>query len=80
MTEIENVFLHRSRETAVFDRFIALRVGEDLRSMESELCEPSEGQREIFTRLQVRLVLSSKLLGSDTRLDSLVAVDDAELN
>ncbi|KAK4683825.1 hypothetical protein P7C73_g6394, partial [Tremellales sp. Uapishka_1] len=51
-TVSEPVFAARSRETAVFDRFIALKVGEDLRSMESELCEGSEGEKDIFSRLQ----------------------------
>lgn len=49
----ESVFARRGRETAVFDRFIAMRVGEDLRRTESELTEEGEGEGDIFTRLQV---------------------------
>lgn len=52
-TNPSSVFATRGRETAVFDRFIAVRVGEDLRRMESELTEEGEGGRDIFTRLQV---------------------------
>jgi hypothetical protein len=53
-----SVYAGRSRETAVFDRFIALRVGEDLRRTESEFCEGGEGEKEIFTRLQVGTTVS----------------------
>ncbi|ORX40774.1 hypothetical protein BD324DRAFT_612069 [Kockovaella imperatae] len=48
----ESVFKRRSRETAVFDRFIANRVGEDLRRVESELYEESEAEMDIIKRLQ----------------------------
>jgi hypothetical protein len=47
------VYAARSRETAVLDRFIALRVGEDLRRAESALCEDSGEQYTIFSVLQV---------------------------
>ena len=48
------VFLERGRETAVYDRFIALRVGQELRSVESELSEGhDEEERDIFVRIQV---------------------------
>ena len=50
---VDSVFATRGRETAVFDLFIAMRVGEDLRRMESELSEEGQGERDIFTRLQV---------------------------
>lgn len=49
----EPVFKRRSREAAVLDRFVAVRVGEDLRRAESELCEDSGHETEVFTRLQV---------------------------
>jgi hypothetical protein len=47
------VFSQRSRETAILDRFIAVRVGEDLRKAESSLCEDSGQQAVIFSSLQV---------------------------
>jgi hypothetical protein len=49
-----SVFARRGRETAVFDRWIAVRVGSELRAVESELSEEGEGEREILARLQVR--------------------------
>ena len=49
----EPIFARRSRETGVFDRFIANRVGEDLRRVESELYEESEAEMDIIKRLQV---------------------------
>jgi hypothetical protein len=51
--EGESVYSRRSRETAVFDRFIAIRVGDELRRVESALSEDSGAEKEIFTRLQV---------------------------
>jgi len=48
-----SVFAQRSRETAVLDRFIAVRVGEDLRKAESALCDDSGEQANIFSSLQV---------------------------
>lgn len=48
-----SVFSRRSRETAVFDRWIAIRVGGELRKVESELSEDSGAEREIFARFQV---------------------------
>lgn len=38
----------------MFDRYIAMRVGDDLRRAESELTVEGEGEKDIFTRLQVR--------------------------
>ena len=49
-----SVFASRGRETGVFDRFIAMRVGDDLRRAESELSEGGEGERDLFQRFQVR--------------------------
>lgn len=49
----KNVFSGRGRETAIFDRFIALRVGQDLRTAESELCMEGDEERDLFVRLQV---------------------------
>ncbi|WVQ72956.1 hypothetical protein IAR50_002518 [Cryptococcus sp. DSM 104548] len=46
------VYAARERETAVFDKFIAVRVGEELRKAESELSEGSEAEKDIFNRLQ----------------------------
>jgi hypothetical protein len=37
----------------VFDRFIARRLGDDLRRMESDLCEGGDEEFDIFTRMQV---------------------------
>lgn len=39
----------------MLDKFIATRVGEELRRVESELSEGSEAERDIFGRLQVSL-------------------------
>lgn len=50
-----SVLAGRSRETAVFDRWIAIRVGEELRSVESSLSEESGAAQEIFSRFQVSL-------------------------
>ncbi|ODN82475.1 hypothetical protein L198_07697 [Cryptococcus wingfieldii CBS 7118] len=47
-----SVYAERGRETAVFDRFIAVRVGEVLRRVESELSEGSGAEVDIFQRLQ----------------------------
>lgn len=44
--------LSRTRETAVFDRFIAITVGNQLRSTESSLSEESEAIPDLFQRLQ----------------------------
>lgn len=48
----QSVFLQRSREAAVLDRFVAMRLGEDLRRAESELCEDSGEEEVLFSRLQ----------------------------
>jgi hypothetical protein len=54
---VGDVFKLRGRETEVFDRFIARRIGDDLRKMESDLCQGGDEDYDIFTRLQVRFVL-----------------------
>ncbi|CAD6572618.1 MAG: proteasome regulatory particle subunit [Tremellales sp. Tagirdzhanova-0007] len=64
----KSVFASRGRETAVYDHFIALRVGEDLRRMESELSEEGQGERDIFTRLQPTARLEDLLLSLPTHL------------
>ncbi|KAK8853040.1 hypothetical protein IAR55_003741 [Kwoniella newhampshirensis] len=68
-----SVYAGRGRETATFDRFIAIKVGEELRKVESELSEGGEGGREIFTRLQpaariedLLLTLSPKFISPTT--------------
>lgn len=48
-----SVISYRKRETAVLDRFIAIRVGEELRRIESDLSEESGAQEEVFYRFQV---------------------------
>ena len=53
----QSVYAGRSRETAVFDRFIAFRVGDELRRVESSLTEDNGEEKEIFHRFQVRLRL-----------------------
>jgi hypothetical protein len=46
------VFAARSREAAVLDRFVAMRLGEDLRRLESTLSEDSGEEDVLFSRLQ----------------------------
>lgn len=48
-----SVLEFRKHETAVLDRYIAIRVGEELRGVESELSEGSGGVEEVFGRFQV---------------------------
>ncbi|WVF73215.1 hypothetical protein IAT40_008034 [Kwoniella sp. CBS 6097] len=50
--ESSSVYENRGRETAVFDRYIAVKVGEELREVESVLSEGSEAVGDIFQRLQ----------------------------
>ncbi|OWZ36264.1 hypothetical protein C356_04741 [Cryptococcus neoformans c45] len=50
--DLGDVYAMRGRETAVLDKFVATRVGEELRRIESELSEGSEAERDIFRRLQ----------------------------
>ncbi|WVQ84898.1 hypothetical protein IAT38_007061 [Cryptococcus sp. DSM 104549] len=57
-----SVYASRGRETAVFDRFIAVRVGEELRRVESELSEGSEAEMDIFARLQPAARIEDLLL------------------
>ncbi|KAL1413311.1 hypothetical protein Q8F55_001067 [Vanrija albida] len=64
----EPVFKRRSREAAVLDRFVAVRVGEDLRRAESELCEDSGHETEVFTRLQPAARIEDLLLTIPTNL------------
>lgn len=47
-----SVFASRTREAAVLDRFVAMRLGEDLRRAESALCEDSGEEEVLFSRLQ----------------------------
>lgn len=54
-SDLGNIYAMRGRETAVLDKFVATRVGEELRRVESELSEGSEAERDIFGRLQVSL-------------------------
>lgn len=54
-----SVFAHRGREMAVFDRFIAVRVGEHLRKIETELYEESDAEGDTLKRLQVSIRLLS---------------------
>jgi hypothetical protein len=51
----QSVYAGRSRETAVFDRFIAFKVGDELRRVESSLTEETGEEKEIFYRFQVNL-------------------------
>nr|KIR47611.1 hypothetical protein I312_03379 [Cryptococcus bacillisporus CA1280] len=51
-SDLGNIYAMRGRETAVLDKFVATRVGEELRRVESELSEGSEAERDIFGRLQ----------------------------
>ncbi|BEI93678.1 uncharacterized protein CcaverHIS019_0601370 [Cutaneotrichosporon cavernicola] len=46
------IFAARSREAAVLDRFVAMRLGEDLRRLESTLSEDSGEEEVLFSRLQ----------------------------
>ncbi|OCF32243.1 hypothetical protein I316_06158 [Kwoniella heveanensis BCC8398] len=50
------------RETAVFDRYIAVKVGEELREVESALSEGSEAVGDIFHRLQPAARIEDLLL------------------
>ena len=47
-----SVLEYRKRETAILDRYIAIKVGEELRKVESDLSEDSGGLDELFHRLQ----------------------------
>lgn len=48
-----SVLEYRKRETAILDRYIAIKVGEELRKVESDLSEESGGLDELFHRHQV---------------------------
>lgn len=54
-----SVYDGRSRETAVLDRFIAFRVGDELRKIETSLTEDTGQEKEIFGRFQVGREFSS---------------------
>ena len=60
--------LARSRETAVFDRFIAIHLGHLLRLTESSLSEPSEALPDLFKRLQPAARIEDLLLTLPPRL------------
>ncbi|BEI84735.1 hypothetical protein CcaverHIS002_0501360 [Cutaneotrichosporon cavernicola] len=49
---LQPIFAARSREAAVLDRFVAMRLGEDLRRLESTLSEDSGEEEVLFSRLQ----------------------------
>jgi hypothetical protein len=49
----QSVFARRGRETAIFDRWIAVRVGSELRQVESSLSEEGEAEEDVIKRLQV---------------------------
>ncbi|WWC91495.1 uncharacterized protein L201_006441 [Kwoniella dendrophila CBS 6074] len=57
-----SVYEGRGRETAVFDRYIAVRVGEELRTVESSLSEEGEAVEDIFRRLQPAARIEDLLL------------------
>lgn len=46
-------FADRTRETALFDRWMGVRIGTELRKCESELTEDGDGEDELLKRLQV---------------------------
>ncbi|RSH91678.1 hypothetical protein EHS25_009047 [Saitozyma podzolica] len=50
--QAQSVFARRGRETAVFDRWIAVRVGSELRQVESSLSEEGEAEEDVIKRLQ----------------------------
>lgn len=52
----------RGRETAIFDRFICLRIGSDLRRAESDLSLDGDDERDLFVRLQPAARLEDLLL------------------
>lgn len=58
----DHVYRSRGRETAVFDRFICLRVGSDLRRAESDLALDGDEERDLFVRLQPAARLEDLLL------------------
>lgn len=60
------VLEYRKRETAILDRYIAIKVGEELRKVESDLSEESGGLDELFHRHQVRPPLSPPVWLADT--------------
>ena len=60
----------KTREGAVLDRFIAVRVGAELRRMESSLTDESDAEAEIFTRLQPSARAEDLLRTLDRRLVS----------
>ncbi|WVW80967.1 hypothetical protein I302_102958 [Kwoniella bestiolae CBS 10118] len=57
-----SVYVGRGRETAVFDRYIAVKVGQELRTVESSLSEEGEAVDEIFKRLQPSARIEDLLL------------------
>ncbi|WVQ63180.1 uncharacterized protein L199_001331 [Kwoniella botswanensis] len=58
----KSVYQGRGRETAVFDRYIAVKVGQELRLVESSLSEEGEAVEEIFKRLQPSARIEDLLL------------------
>ncbi|WWC64367.1 uncharacterized protein I303_106977 [Kwoniella dejecticola CBS 10117] len=57
-----SVYEGRGRETAVFDRYIAVKVGQELRTVESSLSEEGEAVDDIFKRLQPTARIEDLLL------------------
>jgi hypothetical protein len=51
-----SVLEYRKRETAILDRYIAVKVGEELRQVESALSEDSGELDELFHRHQVGII------------------------
>ncbi|WRT70432.1 uncharacterized protein IL334_007430 [Kwoniella shivajii] len=61
-TTSTSVYEGRGRETAIFDRYIAVRVGQELRQVESSLSEEGEAIGDIFGRLQPTARIEDLLL------------------
>ncbi|WWC71810.1 uncharacterized protein I206_105769 [Kwoniella pini CBS 10737] len=57
-----SVFEGRGRETAIFDKYIAVKVGQELRTVESSLSEEGEAIDDIFKRLQPTARIEDLLL------------------
>ncbi|GFZ48515.1 hypothetical protein JCM24511_06263 [Saitozyma sp. JCM 24511] len=66
----QSVFARRGRETAVFDRWIAVRVGSELRQVESSLSEEGEAEEDVIKRLQPVARIEDLLLTLPPRLIS----------
>ncbi|GMK58280.1 hypothetical protein CspeluHIS016_0503120 [Cutaneotrichosporon spelunceum] len=62
------IFAARSREAAVLDRFVAMRLGEDLRRLESTLYEDSGEEDVLFSHLQPAARIEDLLIHLPRRL------------